>query len=110
MLLDLFFENLLTAQNLKTVVSATFHNVQPSGGKVIDDFAAIDMWYERLDKRYNFSLAPAILGLMTTDNLEELEKLDPPYLEEYKRNRYHNISALFGIKMLSIFFLQLLDL
>ena len=56
--LAVFFEHLLTKHNLNTVVAATMHNIQPSNN--VGDFTAINMWYERLDKRYNFSLGPAI--------------------------------------------------
>ena len=58
------------------------------------------MWYDRLDKMYNFSLGSNILGLMTTENLAQLATLDPPYLENYKaaikKDQYDNMSTLFG--------------
>ena len=41
------------------------------------------MWYDRLDKRYNFSLGPNVLGLMSTDSLTRMTALDPPFLKEY---------------------------
>ena len=58
--LAVFFESLLSNHNLNTVVAATMHNIQPMSGDNIKDFTAVNMWYERLDKRYNFSLGPAI--------------------------------------------------
>ena len=62
----------------------------------VEDFTAINIWYKRLDERYNFSLGSAIIGLMTSDNLKELSKLDPPYLMKDYRDLAENITALFG--------------
>ena len=82
--LSIFFESLLTNDNLNSVVAATMENIQPRAGDNIKDFTAINMWYERLDERYNFSLGSNILPLMTTDNLEQLAALDPPFMKEMK--------------------------
>ena len=57
------FESLLTNENLNTVVAATMHTIQPRAGDNIKDFTAINMWYQRLEERYNFSLGPNILPL-----------------------------------------------
>ena len=92
--LAVFFESLLTNYNLNTVVAATLHNIQPNNN--VEDFTAINMWYERLEERYNFSLGPAIIGLMTSDNLMELSKLDPPYLMKDYKDLDGNITILFG--------------
>ena len=70
------------------------HNIQPANNLI--DFSAINMWYERLDKRYNFSLGPAIIGLMTSDILVELTKFDPPYLMKDYIDLDDNITPLFG--------------
>ena len=47
----------------------------------------MNMWhnymYKELDARYNFSLGPSVIALSTTEQLVELAKLDPPYLQEY---------------------------
>ena len=112
--LSVFYENLLLGMsswykldghwklyfNLKTVVAATFHNIQPGAGDNIKDFTAINMWYERLDTRYNFSLGPVVLPLLKTDNLTQLAKLDPPFLKDYKasidEHQHDNISTAFG--------------
>ena len=75
-------------------------NIQPRAGDNIKDFTAINMWYERLDERYNFSLGSNILPLMTTDNLEQLETLDPPYMNDLKAGiNDGNMSSLFGRKL-----------
>ena len=84
--LSFFFKTLLTSHSLNTVVAATMHNIQPRAGDNIEDFTAINMWYERLDERYNFSLASKILPLLTTNDVEQLEALDPPYMTEYKQD------------------------
>ncbi len=58
------------------------------------------MLYGRLDERYNFSLGSAILPLMTTDNLKEMETLEPPFMKEIKAGvndtKDDNMSRLFG--------------
>ena len=84
--LSKLFESLLNNHNLNTVVAATMHNIQPRAGDNIKDFAAINMWFQRLDERYNFSLGNNILPLMTTDSLTQLTALDPPFLTPYKNN------------------------
>ena len=98
--LSAFFDSLLTSQNLNTVVAATMHNIQPRAGENIKDFTAINMWYKRLDERYNFSLGSNVLPLLTTDNLTTLAGLNPPYLSDYNANsdghQYNNMSSLYG--------------
>ena len=94
--LSKLFESLITNENLNTVVAATMHNIQPRAGDNIKDFTAINMWYQRLDERYNFSLGPNILPLMTTDDLTQLEALDPPFLRNYNDAQSNNVSALIG--------------
>ena len=77
-------------------------NIQPMAGDNIKDFTAINMWYERLDERYNFSLDSAILPLLTTENLEQLETLESPFLKDIK-TRIHD-TLLFGKKNILIYF------
>ena len=97
-----FFRHLLTNHTLNTVVASTMRNIQPMAGDNIKDFTAINMWYERLDKRYNLSLGPVILSLMTTEHLTQLARLDPPYLKDFKAKTdvqdhlLDNISNAFG--------------
>ena len=55
-------------------------------GDNIKEFTAMNMWYEMLDKRYNLSLGPVILPLMTTEHLTQLAELDPPYLKDYMKD------------------------
>ena len=94
------FKHLVSNQNMNTVVATTMHNIQPMAGDNIKDFTAINMWYERLDKRYNFSLGPVVLPLLKTDNLTRLAKLDPPYLKDFKasidEHQLDNIAMVFG--------------
>ena len=82
--LSKLFESLITNENLNTVVAATMHNIQPRAGDNIKDFTAINMWYQRLDERYSFSLGPNILLLLTESNLFQLINLDPPFLQYNK--------------------------
>ena len=85
--LSWFFESLLTDHSLGTVVAATFNNLEPRRGNDIQDYTTMNMWhnymYKELDARYNFSLGPSVIALSTTEQLVELAKLDPPYLQEY---------------------------
>ena len=95
--LAVLFESLLTNQNLNTVVAATMENIQPRADDNIKDFTAINMWYERLDERYNFSLGSNILPLLTTDNLKQLETLTPPFLKTVVNDAQNdNIFRLVG--------------
>ena len=65
--LSKLFESLITSETLNTVVAATMHNTQPRAGNNIKDFTAINMWYQRLDQRYNFSLGSNILPLIRSE-------------------------------------------
>ena len=97
--LSKLFESIITKKNLNTVVAATMHNTQPRAGDKIKDFTAINMWYQRLDERYNFSLGPNILPLMTTNSLTELAALDPPFLHNYQNitdDQQGNMPAIAG--------------
>ena len=82
--LSLFFENLLTNHSLNSVVAATMHSIQPMAGDNVKDFTAVNMWYERLARRYNFSLGSNIHGLLTSEKLKNLLALDPPYMKDNK--------------------------
>ena len=72
------------------------HNIQPRAGDNIKDFTAINMWYQRLDEKYNFSLVDAILPLMTTDDMKQMEKLTPPFELENNGIGYDNTSSIAG--------------
>ena len=97
--LSKLFESLITNENLNTVVAATMHNIQPRAGDNIKDFTAINMWYQRLDERYNFSLGPNILPLMTTVNLTKIITLDPPFMQYNAGFIYQQkyMSSVFGM-------------
>ena len=82
--LSKLFESLINKENLNTVVAATMHNIQPRAGDNIKDFTAINMWYQRLDERFNFSLGPIIFPLMTTAQLTQLAVLNFPLLQKYE--------------------------
>ena len=75
-------------------------NIQPRAGDNIKDLTAINMWYERLDKRYNFSFGPFILPLLKTDNLTKLVELDPPFMKDFKasidEHQLDNLTMEFG--------------
>ena len=77
-------------------------NLQPRAGDNIKDFTAINMWYEMLNERYNFSLESNILPLMTSETLTTLAALDPPFMKEIKAviddTQYDNMSTLLGKK------------
>ena len=97
--LSVFFENLLTSNHtLGTMIAATIHSIQPRAGNNIRNFNAINEWYKRLDKRYNLSLSSALLPLMTTNDLKQLTKLKPPFLEDLNDDvndqLYHDVSEM----------------
>ena len=79
--LSIFFESLLTKHNLETVVAATMNSIQPRMGSTKMDFNTINMWYGELDKKYNFSIGPIVAALSTTEQLQKLKRLDPPFLK-----------------------------
>ena len=94
--LSKLFESLITNENLNTVVAATMHNIQPRAGDNIKDFTAINMWYQRLDERYNFSLGFALPSLMTSEEIARLEALQPPFLKIRTNDTKYNISTTKG--------------
>ena len=81
--LSAFFEMLLSNYDLKTVVASTMNNIQPRVGDNLQDLTAMNMWFEQLDKKFNFSLVPVLLPLSTRRELEKLRELDPPFLKMY---------------------------
>ena len=81
--LEVFFKHILTNERLTSVVASTIHNLKPRAGDSIKDLSPVELWYNELDARYNFSLGPAVIALSTTEQLEQLTKLDPPYLKPY---------------------------
>ena len=100
--LSALFEYILTnhTHSLNTVIAATMENIQPRASNNIKDFSAVNMWYEMLNKRYNFSLGSKILPLMNSDNLEHFETLDPPFMKERNAvvndSKHENMSRLSG--------------
>ena len=80
--LSVFFESMISHHNLRTVVAATMHNIQPRAADRIRDFTAINNWYRYLNRRFNLSLGPAIFNLFTTEELAKLVALQPPFLDD----------------------------
>ena len=100
--LSKLFESLITNENLNTVVAATMHNIQPRAGDNIKDFTAINMWYQRLDERYNFSFGEAIFPLLTSHSQKHLGILGPPYTRDktgQKMLHFENTSIFIGKKI-----------
>ena len=81
--LSVFFEKLLTDHTLETIVASTMNNMQPRVGDKLDDLTAMNMWFEHLDKKLNFSLGPLLIGLSSTSQLKRLKELNPPFLRKY---------------------------
>ena len=94
--LSALFKSLLTKHSLNTVVATTMHNIQPRAGDNIKDFTAINMWYQRLDERYNFSLGPNILPLWNPKSLAKLERLEPPFMKKVNNTIDAKRSAVIG--------------
>ena len=86
--LSLFFESLLTNHSLGTVVAATFYNVEERQDSGIQDYTSMNMWhkylYKELDSRFNFTLGPSVVAISTVEQLKEMRKHDPLYLEQYE--------------------------
>ena len=78
------------------MVAATIHNIQPRAGDNIMDFTAINMWYQRLDERYNFSLDSVLLPLLNSKSLAELERLKPPFMKKVHNTSDAKRSAIIG--------------
>ena len=76
------------------------HNIQPRAGDNIKDFTPINMWYQRLDKRYNFSLGEGILPLMTTGILKQIKKLAPPFEIDEEAAKY-SVSMIPGVLLIT---------
>ena len=99
--MSLFVEYLVTNHNLNTLVAATLHSIQPNNDKSTQDFTAVNMWYERLDKRYNFSLGPVVLPLLASEDFAKLATLDLPYLKDYQSHSdEERPSKIYGLKLL----------
>ena len=80
-----FFEHLLTHHSLETVIAATMNNIAPRADKRIKDFSSMNMWYIKLDKIFNFALGPVLATFSTTEQLEILTKMKPPFLDDFSR-------------------------
>ena len=99
--MSIFFDFLLTNHSLETLVLATMNSIQPNAGDNVKDFTAIDMWYEVLDKKYNFAFGQIVTALSSLEQLTQLKKLDSPVLknvhgqEEY--NEILHFSGTLGI-------------
>ena len=63
---------LLSDHSLETLVASTLNNLQPRVGDKLDDLTAMNMWFEHLDKKLNFSLGPLVAGLSSTSQLKKL--------------------------------------
>ena len=79
--LSVFNKPLLIRHSLTDVVAATMHNIQPRAGENIKDFTAVNMWYRRLDERYNFFFQDIVTALSIEEQMMKLKRLDPPYLQ-----------------------------
>ena len=77
------------------------NSIQPRAGDTIQDFTAINMWYEELDRRYNFTIGPIVAALLTSEQLKQLKGLNPPFLYNvsdkiHGKARNHTISHITG--------------
>ena len=73
---------------MTTTVAATMYSVQPRAGTRIEENTFVNLWYKYLDERYNFSLAPAVFSLFTTDELEQLISLETPFFDHVEDYHY----------------------
>ena len=78
--LSVLFEALINYFGLDTLITATINSVQPRAGGSIKDFTSSNMWFQRLNQKFNFSLGPFLEALSTSEQLTRLQKLHPPFL------------------------------
>ena len=81
--LSVFFEALLSNHRFGTLVASTMNNIQPRVGHNLLDLTPMNMWFEHLDEKLNFSLGPLLIALSTTKELKRLKVVDPPFLRRH---------------------------
>ena len=74
-------------ENMETFMLATINNILQDEGGVLYNKRLLYDPVETLDKKYNFSLSlgPAVLALASKLQLEDLTKMNYPFLEEFNR-------------------------
>ena len=81
--LGIFYKNLIENESPRTLVMATMKHISPNSNK-FDNKNLLHKIFNELDKEYNFQLGPALIALFPSSQLDQLAKLDLPYLKDYK--------------------------
>ena len=81
--LGIFYKNLIENESPRTLVMATMKHISPNSNK-FDNKNLLHELFTELDKEYNFQLGPALIALFPSSQLDQLAKLDLPYLKDYK--------------------------
>ena len=75
-----FFKQLIIQERLETVIASTMNSVAPKADKTVqEDLSSVNMWYNKLDDIFRFSLASALSPLSSTKQQRQLSTLKPPF-------------------------------
>ena len=83
--LGLFFEELLEMHSMRTVVMAIMIAIKPEAVSTNESIRLLYEFFNKLDDEYDFQLGPTLLSLSSASQLEQMLKLDLPYLKEHKQ-------------------------
>ena len=78
-----FFVQMLTADSMRTVALATMHMMKPEDINKNENINLVYEFFDRLDDEYDFQLGPTLLSLSSNLQLQQMSKLDLPYLRDY---------------------------
>ena len=80
--LGIFYKNLIKNESPRTLVMATMNSLRPNNW--FENKNLLNELFTELDKEYNFQLGPVLIALSPSSQLDQLAKLDLPYLKDYK--------------------------
>ena len=83
--LGLFFEELLEMHSMRTFVMAIMIAIKPEAVRTNESIRLLYELFNKLDDEYDFQLGPTLLSLSSTSQLEQMLKLDLPYLKDYNQ-------------------------
>ena len=82
--LGIFYENLIENESPRTLVMATMNNISPNNSNKFENKDLLYKIFTELDKEYNFQLGPALIAISSECQLDEMAKLELPFLSNYK--------------------------
>ena len=82
-----FFEDLITHHSLETVIASTMNSIRPRANKtMLEDFSSVNMWYNKLDDIFKFSLGDELSALTSTKQQRLLSDESPPFWTISQKN------------------------